>query len=191
MLINSKKSFRRLYSSIRNGIDKALKEEYSKRIITSLINAEKYKSNQNILIYVSFGSEIQTNDIIDYSLKNNKSVYIPFWNDGTMDFYMIKNRSELMKDKNGFLIPDISKCEKLENGCEALCVVPGLSFDRFGNRLGYGGGYYDRFLALNPQITPIALCFDRCLCSGRLPTEKHDIIIPVIITETSVIRSET
>lgn len=190
MLINDKKSLRILYSSIRKGIDINAKEESDRRIITSLINTDEFRKCRKLLIYVSFGSEIRTEELIDYSLKLNKEVYVPVWNNGQMNFYKINSRNGLLKNINGIPIPDVSKCEKFNNSGKCLCVVPGLSFDKYGNRLGFGGGYYDRFLSLNPKIDSIALCCGRCLCSEVLPHEAHDIPIKTVITETSVIRSE-
>lgn len=190
MLINDKKSLRILYSSIRKGIDAKTKEESDRRIITFLVNTDEFVNCEKILVYVSFGSEIKTDGLIDYSLNLNKEVCVPVWNNGQMEFFKINNRNELSKNINGILIPDNRKCEKSDNSENCLCIVPGLSFDKFGNRLGFGGGYYDRFLFANPGITSIALCYDRCFCGKVLPHEAHDIQIKTTITETSLIRSE-
>ena len=66
-------------------------------------------------------------------------------------------------------------------------IVPALSFDRDGYRLGYGGGYYDRFLAAHPQIVAVGLCYDACLCP-QLPHDHYDVPLSYVISERSVIR---
>lgn len=188
MLLNNKAAFRRLYSSVRNGIDNKTKEAFDKRITALLLNSDEFKACKNILIYVSFKSEISTESIIDFSLKHNKAVYVPVWNNEFMDFYRINSIEQLSKSINGISVPDISLCEKLRSFEDCLCIVPGLSFDIFGNRLGYGGGYYDKFLSENPFITSVALCYERCFCGDILPFEAHDIPINTIITEKSIRR---
>lgn len=190
MFINNKNSFRTLYSSIRNGIDKQTKQNADSRIITTLINTDEFRKSRNILVYSSFRSEINTDELIDFSFKSGKSVFLPVWKSGNMDFYEIINKSDLSKNLRGILIPDKSQCRKFEENKDCLCIIPGLSFDSEGNRLGFGGGYYDRFLALHPQIKTIGLCYDRCICGIKLPAENHDIPIKIIITETSVLRSD-
>lgn len=188
MLINYKPSFRRLYSSVRKGVDTKAKEEFDRNITALLINSDEFKACKNILTYVSFGSEINTASLIDYSLKVDKSVYVPVWSNGNMVFYRINSRAQLLNDIHGILIPDIKNCEKLCTSENSLCIVPGLSFDKFGTRLGFGGGYYDRFLSENPSVIPVALCYERCLCADKLPYEAHDIPINMIITENSIRR---
>lgn len=189
MLINDKNSLRKLYSSIRNGIDSVFRDEADRRMVSYLINSVYFKESRNILVYISYRSEVNTDYLIDYCLKVNKSVFVPLWNNSRMDFYRIKSKNDLSDNINGIPVPDISKCEKYINSSESLCIVPGLSFDKSGNRLGYGGGYYDRFLNEN-KVESVALCYERCFCNNILPTEKHDIPIKIIITENSVKRGD-
>lgn len=188
MLISEKKKLRKLYSSVRNGLSDSERYDFNSRIFAKLINSCEYINASKILIYVSVGSEVNTREIIDYSLEIGKTVAVPLCVEKRMDFCVIDSSSELISGVFG--IPTI----KEENKCilndfeNALCIVPALSFDVFGNRLGYGGGYYDRFLS-DKNIYSIGMCFERCM-SNVLPFEEYDIKIDCILTENSLRNSK-
>ncbi len=186
MLIK-KPELRILYSGIRAGIDKKSKSDYEKSITSRLINSENYKSCDTVLIYVSFSDEPDTSNLIKYSLQNGKSVAVPVWKNGVMNFYFIKSEENLTENIGRIKTVDINESEKCESFGNCVCIVPALSFDMQGNRLGFGGGYYDRFLAEHKEIFSIGLCFERCLCSNALPAEPHDIKVNAVITENRTI----
>ncbi len=181
MLINNKKSIRKLYKSIRNSIDESKKTESDRRIFTRFINSPDYQNSDLILIYVSFGSEADTKDIIEYSLNNNKRVAVPHCDEKNMSFFEIKTLEELKTGKFG--IPTVETGNNLPvNSFEnALCVVPGVCFDLKGNRVGYGGGFYDRFLCEH-KIPTVALTYEICLCDN-IPYEEYDVKIDALVTE--------
>ncbi len=186
MLIN-KSELRILYSGIRSGIDGKAKSDFDKSITSHLINSENYISCDTVLIFASFSDEPDTSGIIGYSLQNGKRVAVPVWKNGIMDFYFIKSAESLTENIGKIKTVDISETEKCESFDNCVCVVPALSFDMQGNRLGFGGGYYDRFLAEHKEIFSVGLCCERCLCSGTLPTEPHDIKVNSVITENRII----
>lgn len=176
-----KTQLRMLYKSVRNSICENEKLEFDKRIFTQLINSQIYKDANLLLIYVSFGGEIDTVNIINHALNSGKNVAVPYCKDNEMLFYIINSSDELIKGRFGIptVIPDNSRL--VTDYGNAVCVIPALSFDGYGNRLGYGGGFYDRFLS-DKDITAVGLCFERCIHSA-LPSEEHDIKVGYILTE--------
>ncbi len=182
-----KKELRKLYKAIRNRISPNEKCCFDSRIFTFLINSDLYKNAENLLIYVSVNDEVDTLDIISYALSDGKKVAVPYCCDKKMKFLVIESFDDLCDGEFGIPTADPEKCELIGSVSNTLCVVPGLSFDIYGNRLGYGGGFYDRFLAENPVDT-VGLCYERCL-SRSIPSDKYDIAIKYILTENGLKKS--
>ena len=164
----------------RNLLDKKIKEK--------LINMNFFKQAENIFIYVGFGSEINTADFIKDFLKMGKRIFIPRTNieERTMEAVEISSLNNLVKDKYGILEPakEIKAAGKLDLD---LIILPGVVFDTLGGRIGYGGGYYDKYLEnLGEKISKAALCYDFQLID-KVPIEEHDIKADCIITEKRII----
>lgn len=177
----TKNLLRQFYRSVRNSLSEKEKIEYDRRIFTQFVNSRLYNDAGLLLIYFSFGSETDTINIINYALDNGKTVAVPYCKGDEMKFYIIRSSDELVKGRFGIptVIPDSGKL--IRDFGNALCVVPALSFDSMGNRLGYGGGYYDRFLS-DKNIATVGLCYERCIDSA-LPAEEHDIKVNYVLTE--------
>lgn len=184
MFMNTKKDFRDFYFKIRKCINDSERQEFDRCIFVSFVNSNFFKNFEIFLIYISFNNEVQTLDLIRFMLDNNKKVAVPFCNDKTMDFYFINSFDELVDGKYGIRSVDVEKSVKVVNFDNALCIVPAVSFDNNGNRLGYGGGYYDRFLSEN-KIPSVGFCYQRCICD-KLPTEQTDIKINFVLTENQL-----
>ncbi len=181
MLINEKKKLRTLFKAVRNGIDGNTKKEFDVSIFTRLINSSVYKNSALILTYISFGSEADTTEIIKHSLSVGKRVAVPFCTGNQMHFYEISDFNELIIGRFGIPTANPGKHKVVTEFDNSLCIVPGLSFDMNGGRLGYGGGFYDRFLS-DKNIRTVALSYERCFCKS-VPTEKFDISVSDVITE--------
>lgn len=181
MPVTDKSAARRLCRSIRDGISAVERLELDRRMTAALLNCELYSNARSILTYVSVGSEPDTRDFINAALRDSKTVAVPNCDSGEMLFYQIDSLDSLSPGKFG--IPTVATDGKkpFENFDGALCVVPALGLDRQGNRLGYGGGYYDRFLAAH-EVTALAICRERCIYD-YLPTDPHDIRIHLALTE--------
>lgn len=181
-----KKELRAYFSAKRSEVaDKADKDN---SICRAFLDSKIYKAADEILCYCSFGSEIDTAKIISAALRDGKKLFLPKCTDknGSMLFYRVINTDNLVKGTYGISEPDTEICEPAYNFENALCVVPGLSFDRNGHRLGYGKGYYDRFLE-KFTIKSAGLCYNN-LISDSLPAEKYDLPVDYIFTETEVIK---
>ncbi|MBR5273409.1 MAG: 5-formyltetrahydrofolate cyclo-ligase [Clostridia bacterium] len=177
-----KKKMRGEYAAMRVAIPVNEKKERDLNIAQQLFNSQYYKSAQEILCYVSTENEIDTKLIITDAIKRGKSVFVPkcMEQKGVMRFYLIHSLGDLKSGKYGILEPDCTTADEWHKSNEnTLCIVPALCCDGNGNRLGYGGGYYDRFLC---DFTGIAVC----LCYAEfsdvdLPCEQYDVACKVVI----------
>ncbi len=176
-----KKENRKHYKIIRKSITKEEKRCFDRRIFTFFINSVLYKKADKLLIYVSVNGEVDTLDIISRALSDGKKVAVPYCSGKEMKFLVINSPDDLSEGEFGIPTADPERCEFVSDFNNTLCIVPGLSFDVKGNRLGYGGGFYDRFLCAHPVDT-VGLCYERCL-SESVPTEKFDIKINYVLTE--------
>lgn len=146
------------------------------------------KNIKTVLTYVSFGDEAGTTKIIEHLLAEGFSVAVPGCGAcGKMDFYRINSMDDLTPSKWGILEPDPVEENIVKDFNETLCIVPGMAFDLNGNRTGYGGGYYDRFLAAAHNVTAAGLCYDS-LIYDEVPSEPHDISVDYIITEKGLFK---
>lgn len=181
MLISEKKVLRQHYKAVRNSITQGEKAAMDKRIFSSFIASEYFNEFSTFLIYVSCAGEADTRSIIEFALKNGKHVAVPYCHGSNMSFYEIKSLNDLTDGAFGIPTVDISNATEITDFRGSPCIVPALAFDINGNRLGYGGGYYDRFLAAN-KVPTLGLCYEKCIAS-QIPAESFDIKIDCILTE--------
>lgn len=186
-----KRDLREKYKAIRKEMTGEKKEKLDSKIANKTLNLWRYRESPLILIYVSTPIEVDTAEIIRQSLLIEKTVAAPRCVDGTrdMDFYVIKSFDDLQKGAFGVMEPLAEKCEKLTSFDNAICVVPALSFDRDGYRLGYGKGYYDRFLS-NFSGDTLGLCYSECVSEDPLPHGKFDKKISMIISENYILTTD-
>lgn len=177
----SKKDLRIHLKNIRRYNDETEKKRIDNLIADRFLNSEIFRNSDSVLIYVSYGSEIDTYGIIRRALADNKIVAVPCCSGGIMEFYKLNAVDDLVPGSFG--IPTVDTENKLPfYACgNTVCVVPGLGFDEDGNRIGYGGGYYDRFLS-DKSLGTAALCYEKCLVD-HVPTERHDKTVDFIFTE--------
>ncbi|MDE5619201.1 MAG: 5-formyltetrahydrofolate cyclo-ligase [Ruminococcus sp.] len=179
--MKDKKLLRKKFSEIRSNITEKTKKDI-------LIRNSFIKQTENydtLLLYASFGTEIDTFSIAE-ELFGKYTVAFPKSNkEGIMTFHVVKSTDELHKGMYGIYEPDTSlPCPVITDS--TLCVMPGLAFMADGSRLGYGGGYYDRFLAKYPQIHKIALAYEE-LITDNLPVMQHDLKADYILTPERMI----
>ena len=170
-----KDKLRKEYIEIRKNIDN--KEKRNNEIFEKVINSEEYKNNKLILTYVSLNDEVDTFKLIKYSLNNGKEVAVPKCEGNIICFYYIHSIYEL--EKGNYDIFEPQNCNKVSNFEESICIVPGICFDKLNNRIGYGKGYYDRFLK-EYNGTKIGLTYDKCI-SKIIDTNKFDVKVDKIV----------
>lgn len=178
----SKPELRARFTEMRKGLSEEYRRKMDYEIESRLLCSEEYSAADMILTYVSVDAEPDTLGIIHAAFANGKKVAVPKCTEGNnMDFYFIKSADDLIKGKFGLLEPDTKKCKKAIPTEKSLCVVPALSFDAKGYRLGKGGGYYDRFLK-DFKGKSAGLCYHSFL-RLNLPKETFDIPVDIIVTE--------
>ena len=140
-----------------------------------------------VLTYVSYRDEADTLKLIEYLLEEGITVAVPRCRkQGQMDFFTIKSLGDLKPSSMGIPEPEYDERNLVRDFTGALCIVPGTAFDLKGNRTGYGGGYYDRFLSSEKDVTPAGICYSP-LIFDSVPSEAHDISVDYIITEKGII----
>ncbi len=172
----------------KNILRKKLKEkrksiknlDTDKRIISNLTRFLIEKNLRNILCYVSLETEIETDSILNNDAFN---IAVPKVLGEYMEFYKFSDLSDLSEGFFGVREPKGTKAvNKNDYDC---CVTPGLSFTKNGERIGYGKGYYDKYLKDFKNLK-IGLCYNEML-SEYIPTDENDVKMDVIITEKDVI----
>ena len=184
----------------RDSLSNEEKKDLSLKIADKLFASWEYQNADKILIYCSFGSEAETDSIILKALSDKKEVYCPVVTDKKKritEFVRINSLEELKPGAYGIPEPVIGNASELFKGSDnsTLLIVPGLVFDRKGNRIGYGGGYYDRFMEtfknelLNDTIKSIAIGFDFQVISEDLTEFLNDMDkkVSMIITDKEFI----
>lgn len=191
-IFENKKTLRKEIITKRNNIDVTEKENKDKKILDRFYDSKYYKEAKHIFVYISYGSEINTKEIINKAFKDNKKVYVPRTEFKTrlMDAVEIKSLDNLIKSSYGALEP--SKEEPCIDPNELdLIVVPGLAFDRNGGRMGYGAGFYDRYFKKISKenlskVIKLALTYDFQLLD-EVPMSEQDVPVDYIITEKEFI----
>lgn len=183
-----KKSTRELLISRRTNVAEI--DQESEIIATKLLNLPEFISARTVFIYLNVRSEVKTHGIIAAALKD-KRVAVPYPSGVTLEAYQIQSLSELEPGRFGIMEPNSyvrAMSERRVAPSEIdLAVVPGVGFDPSGYRLGYGAGFFDRFLPLlRPEALKLGLAFD-CQIVERLPREEHDFRLGRVITPTAVL----
>lgn len=159
----------------------------SAAIAERLQRHQAYLSASLLHVYAaSVDNEVETAGLIRHSLAGGKEVAVPVVRPGsrTLQHALIQDLNQLQPGRWGLLEPAAGHASWLEDLSRiGLVVVPGLAFDRRGNRLGLGGGYYDRFLAR--VSAPKAGLIYHQLLLGELPTENHDVPMDFVLTQTA------
>lgn len=182
-----KKELRDNFKRLRAKMPPQLKTLRDDSICARFVSTMAYQKADTLLIYVSTAIEVDTYGIITRALSDGKTVAVPRCIDGTrdMDFYIISSFDQLEKGTFSVMEPIPEKCEKLTRFSGALCVVPALSYDMSGYRLGYGGGYYDRFISAHPDMICVGICY--CCCTVQeLVRGRFDRAVNMLITEKYV-----
>lgn len=176
--LNEKQILRARYRQLRAAITD--REEKEAALTKALLAHPAFLAADQVLCYVSFGTEPGTYDFLNMCFHLGKAVAVPQCEaNGVMRFVRIDDLSTLCPAPP-YGIPEPAGGEQAAASERTLCVVPGLAFDRKGYRLGYGGGYYDRFLRSFPGRS-LGLCFAECL-TDVLPHTAHDMAVGAVLT---------
>lgn len=180
-----KQVIREKINTNRKNIHPALISEKSKKIIENLITLSEYKQTNTIMPYLSLDFEVDTKEFIKDELsKNNKTIIVPFVEGNDIQISRLNDFEDLKQGKFNVLEP-IKK--ESHQGNIDLILIPGVAFDKKGSRIGFGKGFYDRFLEKNKDSLKVALAFEEQIVD-LIPAEQHDIPVDMIITEKRIMR---
>ena len=183
-------ALRRQLLSRRDAMHPAERSEKSLALAKKLCAQPSVFQRSILFIYCSYRSEVETGEIIRCAIEQGKIVCVPLTVPATRQLQAIAIRDPQADLAPGYKgIPEPAGFPSngpVISGCIEVAIIPGVGFDRRGHRLGYGAGYYDRFLALEaPQALRIGLAYS-CQVLAELPAEPHDVPMDMLITEEDI-----
>ena len=197
--MNDKKSLRAMILKKRDAMAPVVRKEKSRIITERVLSLDAYQDADALLAFASYGSEVDTDEIILSALADKKTVYLPrVCGPGDMRFFRIDDLDELETGYKGIrepaqdpdrefrsksVIGEISICKP--KVFSELILVPGVAFDGSGGRIGYGKGFYDRFLsAYGKDMKIYGIAFsEQILPEGTIPMDEYDVPIRDVITD--------
>ena len=153
-------------------------EEKSAALAEAFYKTAEYKNAKTIYGYLPYNQEVRTTQMLAHALVDGKQVAVPKVYGDEMKFILLSDLSQVAKGYAG--IPEPIADGPVAADPTALVLMPGLAFDPEGHRLGYGGGFYDKFLAAEPDHPTLALCYDFQMLP-HLDTESHDIPVDRVL----------
>lgn len=193
----AKRNIRKQILAIRNEIPLKLREEKSNQILQTLYGLECYKEADVILAYADYQSEVITTPLFIKALLEEKQVFAPKVSGEDMEFFQISDMADMAEGYKGIREPvsetgfmdRISYFRTLGEIPKMLMLMPGAVFDKEHHRIGYGKGFYDRYLKrlmeASINVYKIALCYE-CQLLNEIPHENHDVRADMIITENGI-----
>lgn len=181
--MKTKNIIRKNIALLRNNLSTVERAELNNVIFKKVVNSSEYKKASCVFIFVSYKSEADTHRIIKAALADGKTVCVPkvISRDKGMIAVQVKKFDDLVHGKFNILEPRDDKFQVCSYRID-LSYVPGLAFDNCGGRLGYGGGYYDRFLEkLRDDCKKVGICY-KFQIIDKVPVEEHDILMDKIIS---------
>ena len=193
LLVNvkeEKRCLRKKYKKLRAACPPDIKQKLDRALTQRVLSLPEYERAQRLFIFVSTHIECDTAQIIADALQKGKRVCVPRCADksGRLDFYVIRSVDDLVSGMFSLMEPDPAKCERVTDFSEGLCIVPGLCFDLEGYRVGFGKGYYDRFLNHFSGVTA-GICYSKYTVK-QLPRGTHDRHTDILVTERFVNRNQ-
>ena len=187
-----KKTLKQQILQKRNHLPKEEIKEKNFGVKNNLYSLPEFKKAKNILFYVSFNNEVDTQEIIKELLnKKEKNIIVPYVekDNPILQLSELHNFNELEPKTFDILEPKKNFVRDFNPNKLDLIIIPGLVFDLTRHRIGYGYGYYDRFLkTINKGIIKIGLAYDFQIVE-KIPEEQHDVPMDIIITEKRIIKT--
>ena len=173
-----KKELRRSIRERKRAMTEEEIVQRSEKLGKLFVQSEAYKNAKTIYGYLPYNQEGRTVPMLEQALKDGKRVAVPKVYGDEMKFLYLDDLSKVSKGYAG--IPEPIADEPVADDETALVLMPGLAFDPAGHRIGYGGGFYDKFLAAEPNHPTLALCYEFQMLP-ELHTEEHDIPVDTVL----------
>jgi len=183
----TKKELRKRILGIRRSMEASRVRELSEMICRRVRETDLYLGCTSLCVYMPINNEAEADLLIEPALADGKKVYIPKVTGDEMIFNAYD--SERIREDGAFHIRESASEDVLDPDERTLIIMPGSVFDVQGHRIGYGGGYYDKYLSRHPMCRTIAVCFDFQIID-ELPAEAHDICPERIISEQRTVLRE-
>jgi 5-formyltetrahydrofolate cyclo-ligase len=182
---NEKSSLRKLLLGKRDNLSADFIDIASKKIQKNLKKIQDYQTAKTIAAYYSIGSEVRTHDILQDILSSGKILALPRVEDNHLVFCNVSRFEDLEKGEFGIMEPK-QNCPQISEF--DVILVPAIAMTKGGQRLGYGRGFYDRFLAYTKSTT-IALTYSKFVVKN-IPFSEDDVRIRLVVTEDEIISSD-
>ena len=177
-----KKELRKSIRDQKRAMTLQMVEQASTDLARQFFVTEQYQTAKTIYGYLPYNQEVRTVPILEQALLDGKKVAVPKVYGDTMRFIYLDDLTQVAPSEMG--IPEPIGDEPIAEDPTALVLMPGLAFDAAGHRIGYGGGFYDKFLASEPGHPTLALCYGFQMMD-HLETEVFDIPVDCVLwTET-------
>ena len=150
----------------------------SQKLKELFLATEQYQKAKTIYGYLPYNQEVRTVPILEQTLVDGKRVAVPKIFGDEMKFIYLTDLTQVAEGYAG--IPEPVADAPVADDPTALVLMPGLAFDKEGHRVGYGGGFYDKFLTQEPEHPTVALCYDFQILE-ELPTEEFDIPVDLVL----------
>lgn len=180
LITNDKHLLRKQLIKKRKQIPLEQKNLMDELVFDALINLENVKNAEIILTYVSTAIETDTLKLIEWAISESKIVGVPITFKNHISFYKIGCLNELKITDFGILEPNHNDITLINNFDNSICIIPALAYDNNGFRLGYGKGYYDKFLSVYNGMK-IGVCYKDFIM--KIPVDKHDVFVDIVITD--------
>ncbi len=181
-----KHQLRKQYKQIRKQLTDTQVAANSHAIVQALFNTAFWQESTTVMLYLSFQNEVITDAIYQRGWNEGKTMLVPICSpqNGIMTMSKLSSLEQLELNRYGIReLPAHLQTLVLPQQID-LCLIPGIAFDPYGNRLGFGSGYYDRYLAQIPASIPrIALLHSCQIYNGTLPTDQYDLPMDYMLTE--------
>lgn len=175
-----KSALRKQMRELRRALSPEQIEQRSDVLAARLFAHPAWKKAETVYVYLSYDHEVCTDAVVRRALYEGKRVAAPRVVGRDMAFFLLNDRADAIPGYRGILEPPESA--EPADSPDALVIAPGLAFTKDGLRLGYGGGFYDRFLAKEPEHYVISLCYDFQIVDS-LPSEPYDRKVDCVLTD--------
>jgi len=185
--METKNSIRKEILALRGAVPMEERVLYSGRIKENVLCMEELCTANTVLAFAGYGSEVITTELVQEFLQLGKRVYLPRVNGEEMDFYRIESLGDLEEGYKGIPEPK-ANCKDIYKGTDfknTVMLMPGVVFSPDGSRIGYGKGYYDRYLEKYDIMNRIAICFSVQI-KENIPSDAHDKKASVIVSEKGI-----
>lgn len=185
--METKKEIRHKIIGLRKEMDPLVWQQATNDITEKVISHPRFLEETDIYCYANYNGEAGTLHIMEEAWKLGKNVWLPKVEGNEMNFYLVENKDDLKPGAYGILEPVGTQ---MADGKDGLMIMPGVAFDEECHRIGYGGGFYDKYLKKHPDLHAVAIAFELQMYH-ELPCEEHDMKPEKIVTEKQIYPLET